>query len=209
MPLQKHKQESIERILESAEILFSEKGYEGTSISAIAKFAEVSKANIYHHFESKESLYISVLKSACEDFNDVINGLVSDNQSLQERLGNFASTHIADLQKRNRGTRLILRELIEGNQNRQRLFAENVASDHFKHLLEAIRDSQTAGEVRQDVDPAVVATLLIGANIFFFMAKDTLKHLKGFTLSENPTGFGQAIANAITHGIAQQPNNKG
>ena len=138
MTSQNHKPESIGRILEAAEILFSEKGFEGTSINAIAKVAEVSKANIYHHFESKEALYIQVLKSACADFGNVVDGLISDRGLLEDRLGKFASAHIIDLEKRNRGTRLILRELIEGNQNRQLLFAENVASDHFKHLLSKI-----------------------------------------------------------------------
>lgn len=57
MPLQNNKPEPTRRILEAAKILFSEKGFEGTSISAIAKIAEVSKANIYHHFIKRRALY--------------------------------------------------------------------------------------------------------------------------------------------------------
>ena len=201
MTSQTHKPESIGRILEAAEKIFSEKGFEGASISAIAKIAEVSKANIYHHFESKEALYIQVLKSACEDFGNIVDGLISDRGLLADRLGKFAGSHISDLEKRNRGTRLILRELIEGDRDRQQIFAENVASAHFKHLLSFIQDSQQSGEVREDVDPAVVAMLLLGANIFFFMAKGTLQHLDDFTLSDSPSDFGYAISDIITNGI--------
>ena len=209
MTSQNHKPESIGRILEAAEILFSEKGFEGASISAIAKVAEVSKANIYHHFESKEALYIQVLKSACADFGNIVDGLISDRGLLQDRLGKFAGSHIMDMEKRNRGTRLILRELIEGNQNRQLLFAENVASEHFKHLLSVIQNSQQSGEVREDVDPAVVAMLMLGANIFFFMAKGTLQHIDDFTLSDSPADFGHAISDIITHGIFNNKNKSG
>ena len=203
MALQNNKPESFGRILEAAEILFSEKGFEGTSISAIAKAAKVSKANVYHHFESKEALHILVLKSACEDFGNIVNGLISDTGLLEDRLGKFAGTHILDMERRNRGTRLILRELIEGDQNRQLLFAENVASNHFKHLLSFIQDSQQSGDVREDVDPAVVAMLLLGANVFFFMAKGTLQNLDDFTLSDNPAHFGHAISKIIAHGISK------
>ena len=105
--------------------------------------------------------------------------------------------------------RLILRELIDGDQNRQLLFAENVASDHFKHLLGVIQSSQQSGEVREDVDPAVVAMLMLGANIFFFMAKDTLQHLDDFTLSDSPARFGYAISNIITHGISKHKTTVG
>ena len=209
MSLQNQKPKSIGRILKSAEILFSEKGFEGTSISAIAKVAEVSKANIYHHFESKEALYIEVLKSACEDFGTIVDRLINDSGSLEDRFGNFVSAHILDLEKRNRGTRLILRELIEADRSRQLLFAENVASDHFKHLLGVIQNSQQSGEVREDVDPAVVATLMLGANIFFFMAKGTLQHLDDFTLSDSPADFGCAISDIITNGISENKNKTG
>lgn len=202
MTSQNLKLDAIGRILEAAEILFSEKGFEGTSISAIAKVAKVSKANIYHHFESKETLYIQVLKTACEDFGNIVDGLISDSGSLEDRLGKFVCNHILDLEKRNRGTKLILRELIEGARNRQKLVAENVASDHFKHLLSVIQNSQQSGEVREDVDPAVVAMLMLGANIFFFMAKGTLQHLDDFTLSDKPEHFGFSISDIITHGIS-------
>ena len=53
-------------ILEVAEQLFAEKGFDAASINDIAQLADVSKANIFHHFKSKEGLYMAVLKSACE-----------------------------------------------------------------------------------------------------------------------------------------------
>jgi len=53
-------------ILDVAELLFSQKGFKATSISDIAKSAGGSKANIYHHFKSKEHLYQRVLELACE-----------------------------------------------------------------------------------------------------------------------------------------------
>jgi len=51
-------------ILKASERLFAEKGYDGASIGAIAKLAGVSKANIYHHFASKDELYSKILKRA-------------------------------------------------------------------------------------------------------------------------------------------------
>ena len=40
-------------ILEAAERLFAQQGYDGVSMRTIAREAGVSKANIYHHFDSK------------------------------------------------------------------------------------------------------------------------------------------------------------
>lgn len=45
----------------SALVLFLEKGFAGTSMSAVAKAVGVRKASLYHHFVSKEELFIAAL----------------------------------------------------------------------------------------------------------------------------------------------------
>jgi AcrR family transcriptional regulator len=49
------------RILESASVLFAERGFRGVSISDVAEAAGLVKSAIYHHFENKEALYLAVL----------------------------------------------------------------------------------------------------------------------------------------------------
>lgn len=55
--------ESKERILEVALSIFMRKGFQGSSLSAIAGRAKVTKGGIYHYFASKEDLYRQVLES--------------------------------------------------------------------------------------------------------------------------------------------------
>ena len=50
-----------ERIVVSAAKNFAKKGYAKTSVDSIAKSAKVSKGGLYHHFPSKEELFIAVL----------------------------------------------------------------------------------------------------------------------------------------------------
>jgi AcrR family transcriptional regulator len=51
-----------EKILNSAEILFAKKGYNGTSMKDIVEASGQSKGAIYNHFESKERLFLSLLE---------------------------------------------------------------------------------------------------------------------------------------------------
>jgi len=44
------------RILEEAAKLFTEKGYEATSVQDLAEVLGLSKAALYHHFRSKEEV---------------------------------------------------------------------------------------------------------------------------------------------------------
>lgn len=55
-----------ERILKAAQAEFARKGYDGARVDAIILRAKVSKNLLYHHFRSKEELYIRVLERTYE-----------------------------------------------------------------------------------------------------------------------------------------------
>jgi AcrR family transcriptional regulator len=50
-----------DRILQAARALFLEQGYNGSNLRDIATAANVSMGGIYHHFSSKEEIYVSLL----------------------------------------------------------------------------------------------------------------------------------------------------
>ncbi len=53
-------------ILDAAQSLFLQLGYEGASMDAIASEAQVSKLTVYSHFTDKETLYAAAIRSVCE-----------------------------------------------------------------------------------------------------------------------------------------------
>ena len=54
--LEEIREEKFTKISEAALKLFAENGYEGTSISQIAKSAGISKGLVYNYFDSKEAI---------------------------------------------------------------------------------------------------------------------------------------------------------
>ena len=70
-----------EKILETATRLFSSHGYSNTSLSQVAKEAQVSKALIFWHFENKEKLFRTALQRTLEPY--VVN-VLDDLEGLSE-----------------------------------------------------------------------------------------------------------------------------
>lgn len=54
-------------ILDAAKRLFTQRGYDGVSMEAIAAEAAVSKLTVYNHFSDKENLFAEAVKCRCEE----------------------------------------------------------------------------------------------------------------------------------------------
>src|SRR3989304_9681542 len=83
------------RILAAAEALFAKHGFDAVSMNAIAELANVSKANIFHHFSSKKALYLAVLRVACRDSTEHLQELFVETGPLPERLATYTPSSIA------------------------------------------------------------------------------------------------------------------
>ena len=59
---EREKEERRRLILDCARSLYFERGYENVTISQIASAAELGKGTLYSYFESKESIYIAILR---------------------------------------------------------------------------------------------------------------------------------------------------
>ena len=51
-------------VLEAAKALFLARGYDGTSMDAVAQAAGVSKLTVYSHFQDKDTLFVEAVKAA-------------------------------------------------------------------------------------------------------------------------------------------------
>ena len=74
------------QILDAAAGVFSERGYEATSIDEVAEAAGISKPVIYDHFDSKKDLHIALIDKQTEDLLGFWSERVSGERSLDRQL---------------------------------------------------------------------------------------------------------------------------
>lgn len=73
MARNKHPEQTVNKILDTAYRLFTEKGYERTSIQDIIdNLGGLSKGAIYHHFKSKEEIVVAVMERMTEKSNRML-----------------------------------------------------------------------------------------------------------------------------------------
>jgi TetR/AcrR family transcriptional regulator len=79
----------MERILDSAEKLFVEKGYTGTSINDIAEEADFSRTSIYQYFTSKEEIYLHILERYTEPLTERLQQATADALTVSAKIRAF------------------------------------------------------------------------------------------------------------------------
>jgi AcrR family transcriptional regulator len=91
-----------DRIMKSAERLFAERGYDGTSIRAIVAKARVNQAAINYHFDGKDGLYREVLRTAFRALteNQLAHAQEVTAMSREEALSAFIRRQLHPLMSR-------------------------------------------------------------------------------------------------------------
>ena len=70
--MQQRSEETRARIIESAIKLFSNRGYDTASVDDICTEAGISKGAFYHHFESKQALFLALLDRWLQTIDNAI-----------------------------------------------------------------------------------------------------------------------------------------
>ena len=88
---------SSELILLAAARLFAAKGYEGTSVREIAETVGLLPGSIYHHFPSKEDLFVSVHSEGFRQLTQLVEAAIAQADTPQEQLVRLCTAHIEAL----------------------------------------------------------------------------------------------------------------
>jgi TetR/AcrR family transcriptional regulator len=193
--------EGAAAILCAATELFAERGFDSVPLSAIADRAKVSKGNIFHHFGSKEGLYVAVMKHACSNTASLLEEVTRDAGPFADRIRQFARAHFDYLASHPCVTRLILREMAQGDAERGRALVEQAFEHNFSMLVSIFRTGQQDGYVRADLDPAVMALALISGNVYFFLAQSLLPHLGSVNFANDPVYYSNMVVNIFLQGV--------
>ena len=82
-----------QHLLDVAEQLFTELGYQAVSIRDIAQASGVTNAALYYHFPNKEALFREVLECHIAGLRDRMEGARDENLASRERVVNMLTEY--------------------------------------------------------------------------------------------------------------------
>ncbi len=197
--------EASERIVAAAKRLFAREGYSSVSIRDIAEAAEVSKANVFHHFASKEELYVETLRRCCESARSLIQAFAEDaGREPAEQLRDFVRADLHRALDDPDATRLVLTEAFDANPCRARTLVNEVFGADFQRMTEIFSRGQHTGSWRRDASPALMASLMLAANTFYTAHREVLRQLPGVDFADDPDQYADHVVDILLDGIQKE-----
>jgi AcrR family transcriptional regulator len=84
--MQHRSEETRTHILEVANLLFSKNGYDATGVAEICQEAGVSKGAFYHHFPSKQTIFMELMESWLSGLDEGFRLMLTQTENIPQAL---------------------------------------------------------------------------------------------------------------------------
>jgi AcrR family transcriptional regulator len=148
------------RMCRTAAQLFRDRGYDATSVSDVARALGMTKAGLYHHFESKEALLFEIMMYGLDRVRDDVIIPARTIRDPEERLRAMIVNH-ARIATRGQGAVAHLGDEIRALPPAGRRQIEQRMRVYFDLIRDTLRELKASGRLRT-VDPTVATFSLLG-----------------------------------------------
>ena len=193
-------------ILEAATEAFSRAGFDSVSLTDVANQAKVCKANIFHHFKSKDALYVEVLREACKGHAEFTEALLARSDlSSVDKLRQLIHFDFIDGFSNEQRFQLVIREILNTGCNTGRNLIEPVFLRNFAAVVGLIEQGKQRGEFRPDIDAAMTAMMIGGTVMLVFQNRSTVGGFPGMPAVSDPAEHAERVCQTILNGVVAAP----
>ena len=138
--------EAEKRLLSSALNLFSEKGYEGTSIREIIERAGVTRPVLYYYFENKEHLFRRLVESWFAELVEDMDRALAGVEGFRPRLITVVCNIFEHAERSPHVVRLIFHTFFAPRHQAPKLNKDQLWESRFSRILAIMKEGVDSGQ---------------------------------------------------------------
>jgi len=151
------------QIMETAENLFAEKGFNGTSVRDIADKAHVNLAMVSYYFGSKEKLLEALFDHRGESMKVKLETIIERRDlTAMQRVELLIDNYIEKVMSQQCFHRILAREQVLNNAPSTAELILQMKKRNLELIGRLIHDGQKKGEFRKNIDIPLMMTTMIG-----------------------------------------------
>jgi TetR/AcrR family transcriptional regulator, cholesterol catabolism regulator len=147
-------------ICRTAAQIFRDRGFDASSVSDVARALGLTKAGLYHYYDSKEALLFAIMSFGLDRVRDEVVVPVRGIRNPEERLRQLIVRH-ARIATRGQGAVAHLGDEVRALPASARRQVERRFRKYFDLVRDTLSELKAAGRMR-DIDVTVAAFSLLG-----------------------------------------------
>lgn len=188
------------KILEVAETLFAEKGFEGTSIRDISKVAKINIAMVSYYFGSKEKLLECLILHKTSGLKELLVNLIEEDLESVEKINKLIELYINRINCNKGIYRILHFELASKKRVLDLQSLSEIKKANLKSMELIIHEGQEKGVFRKDIVIPLITPTILGTYFHFYMNKPYFEELLNLKTEES---FNNYIKTDLTKHIQQ------
>ncbi len=155
------KENTRDRIINSAKKLFAEQGYQKTTIVDISKQAGLSEAALYEYFQGKEDLLLTIpdlwVAELLQDLDEQLFGV----QGAVNKLRKYLWWYLRRVEHAPLDAKIVYL-FLKTNANFLETEVYANVKKLYSYLIEIFEEGQKAGELKPELNPRVARDIFVG-----------------------------------------------
>ena len=199
------------KICEVAEALFAERGFDGASIREIAEQTGATKALIYHYYQSKEALYLSLLEKEVSEVVTQLELIAANPDSPEDKIRHVVAVFLGQFQSHPQGFLLVQRAIDDHAPAAHTLAERWFSRAHI--AIQAIATEGVSQGVFKPLPPSSTPFVIVGILIHALRAHQLIDRITpGFSGPELLAGLADLLLTLLRTGESaasqQKPQHK-
>lgn len=183
-------EETKKKIIEGAEILFTENGYDSTTVQDICNKAEISKGAFFYHFPTKKFLFLEILDKYLSELDKRMNEIEKKSKNTLRAMEEMV---------------IILEEIFITSEGKFTIFLEFLRKasketeimkkisyqfqKYKKYVYEMIEKGKREGNIKKEIDSEFISQLIISLAIGMILKSSLFLDKENEDFSKNGIKF--------------------
>ena len=184
--MDKDKIDKKDHILDVAERIFSEMGFDGASTRLISGEAGVNMAMLNYYFGSKEGLFLAVFDRKITSFQNILQNIGSDDSMTSwEKIEKYVDLYSERIVSNNCFQKLLYQEMGMTKRSDVSDKIRNILMKNVSELSKILQDGIDNGEFKNDCDPQMVIATIYGTKNFIVNTPLMSSQLFGYNIQDD------------------------
>lgn len=183
--MEKEKTDKKDHILDVAERVFSERGFDGASTRTISGEAGVNMAMLNYYFGSKEGLFLAIFERRLTIFQSLLQDISSNNElSSWKKVERYIEAYVDRIVSNSCFQKILYQEMSMSKRGELSDKLNGILMQNVIEFRKILQEGIDEGDFKKEVDTDLVIATIFGTKNFIMNTPSVTSLMLGYDVQD-------------------------